>query len=128
MDHLYFAAALLALLALFIAIFVWLFRRAWTQESAVRALFLRAVISVSMLLGMFALVETYFAGFYVNSDGYGTTLAGSRWFQLYWNPINELGYRDRNHTWGDDLSLIHILRCRRTYEWCHCCCWRHCHT
>ncbi|MEM8710964.1 MAG: SGNH/GDSL hydrolase family protein [Planctomycetota bacterium] len=107
-DHLWFAASLALALALAIVLFAWLFRRVWParESGGMRAIGVRLAISFSMLLATFAALETYFAGFYVTSDGYGTTLAGTRWFELYWNPINQLGYRDRDHVWGDDRALI----------------------
>lgn len=40
------------------------------------------------------LLELVFGLFVVKSDGYGITRAGYRWFQVYWRPINSLGYRD----------------------------------
>ena len=51
----------------------------------------------SLLLG-FALLELYFAHVYDQSDGFNLTRAGKKWFERHWQPMNSLGYRDREAT------------------------------
>ena len=106
MEHLYFAAAVAAVLGAFAVAGFVLFVRVWRGDGGLRGTALRATISVGTLLVLFLGLEIYFAGFYVASDGYGQTLAGRRWFQLYWNPINKLGYRDSDHSFADDSVVL----------------------
>ena len=60
----------------------------------------RCVLCACALILIVMLLEAVFM-FVPQSHGVGYT-AGSRiWFQYYWNPINKLGYRDKEHDAGD---------------------------
>ena len=47
-----------------------------------------------------------FAYSFVQSDGFGFTLAGRRWSDKYWNPINSYGYRDYEPEWRDKIAFV----------------------
>lgn len=53
------------------------------------------------------LVEAWFF-FDVRSDGLGFTLRAQRWHDLYWKPINSLGYRDYERH-PDALESKHVV-------------------
>ena len=110
MEHFTFATYVAALvLAAAGGAFI-LFGKCWRSREGPLGLLrdglLKLAVSMGTLLVLFLGIEIYFAGFYVESDGYGTTLAGKRWFELHWNPQNALGYRDRDHDWKDDQALL----------------------
>ena len=42
------------------------------------------------------------------SDGFAMTLSGQRWFQRYWPPLNQLGYRDIDHPPSERKKLFVI--------------------
>lgn len=52
------------------------------------------LISVTTILVMLFAAELGMRMLLVQTDGGGGLLWSMRWFELYWNPINELGYRD----------------------------------
>jgi len=106
MDNWQFAAGTLAATVGFIGVSLMLFRRIWRAGGALRPVLVRLTISVGTLLILFLGLEAFFGFRYVQSDGYGTTLAGQRWFHVHWNPINSLGYRDHEHDWKDDKSVF----------------------
>lgn len=54
----------------------------------------RALGAVSAALYLVVVLEVVFALFVKESDGYGLTRAGNKWFQAHWRPINSHGYRD----------------------------------
>lgn len=83
-----------------------LFRVLWRRGGRLRTLCAGLVVSTSTALVCVTALEAYFAVGYVKSDGYGATLAGLRWFEEHWNPINSLGYRDREHDWHGSQTLL----------------------
>ncbi len=52
-------------------------------------------LSLLFLFLTFMVVEFYFKVFFAQSDAYVFTLAAQNWAERYWQPINSLGYRDR---------------------------------
>lgn len=94
---------------LILAFFTWyIFHRVWVKESKLRNLLINFSLSIFTVLYLFVLLEIVFGTFFVQSDGYGFTLASKRWYQMYWNPINSDGYRDFEHEW-EGKKILFIL-------------------
>lgn len=60
----------------------------------IKSLIVGLSISFISLLFCFIVGEIYFRNFFIQSDGFGVTLASRKWFSKYWKPINSFGYRD----------------------------------
>jgi lysophospholipase L1-like esterase len=56
-----------------------------------------ALAGLVLFLSLMA-AELYFKLFFAQSDAYFFTLAAQNWQERYWQPINSLGYRDREWT------------------------------
>ncbi len=52
-------------------------------------------LSLLALFLSFMAVELYFKLFFAQTDAYAFTLAAQNWRERYWQPVNSLGYRDR---------------------------------
>lgn len=69
------------------------------KRSAARDLTLNLTLSVLGLFLTFMIAEFYFRVFFAQSDAFVFTLAAQNWRERYWQPLNSLGYRDRE--WSD---------------------------
>ena len=74
-----------------------LYSRIWLRPSRLRSLSIRLCISAFGILIPFLGLELYAFHFLAQSDSFGFTLASRRWSELYWNPINSMGFRDVEH-------------------------------
>ena len=54
----------------------------------------RLGVSVGTLLVIGLLVEGYFEYFFAQSDTITIARSAQNWYHKYWNPLNEMGYRD----------------------------------
>jgi hypothetical protein len=64
------------------------------------------LISVTTVLFILFFAELGMRMLLVQTDSGGGTLWSMRWFELYWNPINELGYRD--YSVNKPTGVFHI--------------------
>lgn len=62
--------------------------------------------TVSVILIVFGL-ELFMRYAFIQSDGFGISLMHLSWVNRYWNPINELGYRD--YPVNEDQAVQHLL-------------------
>ena len=70
------------------------FTRSWTTSSKRRSFAVGfSITTISLTLIAIAL-ETVLHYTYVQSDFFGFTYAARRWWDTYWAPVNEFGYRD----------------------------------
>ncbi len=65
------------------------------------------LITLTTLIMMCILIESGMRLFMVQSDAFAFTIMHQQWEALYWNPINELGYRD--YPVDTDEDKIHIV-------------------
>ena len=65
------------------------------------------LISVTTIVMMLMGIETAMRLWMVQSDGFAFSLMHHYWHALYWNPVNELGYRD--YPLDMDENKIHIV-------------------
>lgn len=94
------------LISAFLLLTIYLFRHRWTHQTRTRRIWQNVSLSLFSTLYLFLVLEVVFASVFVQSDGYGFTLASKRWFQKYWNPINSLGYRDKEHVWRENKLFV----------------------
>lgn len=74
------------------------FRFIWRAEtSRFRSMAQNGALSLFSFLFVLILLEIFFKVFFVQSDGFGYTLANQNWYERHWQP-NSLGYRDREWT------------------------------
>lgn len=92
----YFIGFAIILLMMIAAII--LFKKVWRTASRLRNYTMNFSLSVLTFIVLFFLIDVYFYVFFVRSDSFSFTLANQRWFELYWKPINQLGYRDLNYS------------------------------
>jgi hypothetical protein len=85
-----------AVLAAFLGA-VALFRRAWTTPSRARDRAMDWATLLIALLVVSLVAEGAARTFLVTSDGFEFTKAAKRWREIYWKPVNSLGYRDVEH-------------------------------
>lgn len=83
-----------------------LFGVLWRRGGRLRTLCVGLAVSACTLSIALVGLELYFAVAYVKSDGYGVTLAGRRWFEERWGPLNSLDYRDPEHDWSGERTLL----------------------
>lgn len=76
---------------------VFVFRERWIRESPARTFAIQLLTVGFSLLLFFISLEGVFRFFAVLPDGLNFTLSSKLWFARYWNPINSLEYRDREH-------------------------------
>jgi hypothetical protein len=93
-----------ALLGFAVAVAIVVFRRYWTAESRLRSCLINGSLTVCTLALLLLAGEAYFFYENVQPDSFRFTLASQRWFELYWTPINSLGYRDAEYTSLDFVS------------------------
>ncbi len=86
----------------------WLFRRQWKVGGGLRTAAVGATLSILTTGMSYLAAECWFVGGHDQSDGYLQTLAGKRWFSRHWNPINSLGYRDREHDFNGKSPLLFV--------------------
>ncbi len=84
-----------------VALAVMWFRRVWIHASRLRSAVVNVLLTGSTLALTALVGEAYFYFVNVEPDSYRFTLAHQRWMQLYWRPINSLGYRDDEYTARD---------------------------
>ncbi|MFP6584589.1 MAG: hypothetical protein VCD00_18800 [Candidatus Hydrogenedentota bacterium] len=81
-------------------------RRFWNEPSKTRNLTRDLSISFFTTTFLLCTVEFFFATFMIQSDGFGFTLSSRKWFDTYWKPINDAGYRDYEHDWKENIVLV----------------------
>ncbi|MBI1879239.1 MAG: hypothetical protein HYR94_13645, partial [Chloroflexi bacterium] len=69
----------------------------------VQNLLINLTLSLLFLFLTFMAAEFYFKVFFAQTDAYVFTLSAQNWMERYWQPINSLGYRDREWT-PDEVS------------------------
>ncbi|MDK1020167.1 MAG: SGNH/GDSL hydrolase family protein [Candidatus Hydrogenedentes bacterium] len=84
------------LLSAIAALACWLLGKKWKAQTALRTVAINCAVLVFTLLYMAMALEAYFYSF-VQTDGFGFTLAAKRWHERYWHPVNSLNYRDVEH-------------------------------
>ncbi|RKY21016.1 MAG: hypothetical protein DRQ55_05775 [Planctomycetota bacterium] len=92
-DPLLTAGAPAALGLLLLGLAAWWQRRR-TSEPCAPA---RAALALGALALALSAAELACWGLAVQSDNVNRTLSSQRWFERHWRPINELGFRDRDH-------------------------------
>lgn len=80
-----------------------LFRFVWTSPARFRSVLINLSLSALVFLYLLLAMEAYFRFSHDQSDGLSVTAASKRWFERYWTPINEYGYRDRSYA-DEDFS------------------------
>ena len=91
-------------LTIFLITVIIIFRFIWRKRSHFRNILMNIFILLFALGYTFLALEYVFSSFVVISDGFGFTLAMKKWHQIYWKPINSMGYRDKEHRWEKDSS------------------------
>ena len=86
-----------ALLAVLLLVWSYILRLVWTKPSRFRSLLVRSSLSIAVTACIFFALELIFYSSFAVSDNFGFTLAGQRWAEKYWHPINSFGYRDVEH-------------------------------
>ncbi len=100
----------LSLLALILLIFITtiaVFQNLWRHASKLRNYAINFAISTFTILVLLLILEVSFYTVMVRSDSFSFTLANQRWFEIYWHPINQLGYRDVDYP--EDTLKSHPL-------------------
>ncbi len=106
-DHYY-----VLLVAYFVAITIlcaaaaYVFLRLWNKDNPNRRFLVNTSISIFSTLYILLIFEALFAYCFVQSDGFGFTLAARQWFNKYWHPINSYGYRDYEPSWADKTVFV----------------------
>lgn len=86
---------------------IFIFGYLYTRKSKTRNILINLTILTFTILYLGLFLELIFYNFFIQSDGFAITLASGRWFQEYWNPINNFSYRDDNHSdGGEELTLF----------------------
>lgn len=80
-----------------------LFRYAWTRPARARTLAINATTALATCALLFLVIEFYFRTTFTASGAFAFTQASRAWFREYWQPTNDLGYRDDAYTL-DDLA------------------------
>ena len=94
----------LLILALFFAVTAcaglsgFVFLRLWRTPSRTRRYTLNVLVMAFSMAYAFVALEVFFYAVYVESMNYAATTGSQRWVDLYWHPINSLGYRDAELT------------------------------
>jgi len=88
---------------------VCLFRFGWRRPSRARTMAIRfTTVGTSVLLAFLAL-ELVVSHLFITSDNFSFTLHSKRWFQLYWEPENDLDYRDDEYKDLDKKKLLFVV-------------------
>ena len=66
----------------------------WRERSAIRSLFQGISIAVISTCLFLLISEALLHQFLVRTDFFGFTYSAQRWWDVYWTPVNEFGYRD----------------------------------
>jgi hypothetical protein len=80
---------------------VFFFKRFWRGESKIRSITINFIVLVFSLLYSFTLLELLLSTVFLQSYESGFSLFEKRWDDLYWKPINSIGYRDVDHPKSD---------------------------
>jgi hypothetical protein len=80
-------------LAALSAIAIYLFRRVWRSQGALRAAAINGVLLLIATGYTLLALEVLAYHFIVFPDGFNITLASHRWFERYWKPVNSWGQR-----------------------------------
>jgi hypothetical protein len=106
-GHYYlFITGYFAVITTFLIAMVYIFRRKWIKDNPTKKVIVNFSISIFSTLYILIVLEGIFAYAFVQSDGFGFTLASKRWSHNYWNPINSYGYRDYEPEWRDKIVFV----------------------
>ena len=78
-------------------------------KSKTRSLISNLSLSLLILLFTFMFIEIYFKLFFAQTDAYFFTLAAQNWRERYWQPVNSLGYRDREWSAEDVAGKLKVM-------------------
>ncbi|MBN1994163.1 MAG: SGNH/GDSL hydrolase family protein [Anaerolineae bacterium] len=108
MYWLVFISILLLGLGLIVGAFL-TYRRWWPSETPKRRILENLTLGLLGLFIILMMAEIYFKLFFAQTDGYTFVLAAQNWRQKYWQPINSLGYRDREWTPEDVAGKTRVM-------------------
>ena len=74
------------------------FRKIWILNSRIRHYTLNIFTTLYTVVFLCLIIEISFYFFVAQSDSFSFTLANQRWFEKYWSPINQFGYRDDTYS------------------------------
>lgn len=86
-----------------------LFYRAGGPASKARLVLSNLSLSLFALFLTFMVIEVYFKVFFAQSDAYFFTLAAQNWQERYWQPVNSLGYRDREWSAQEVAGKLKVM-------------------
>lgn len=101
-------ASSFVLLSAIAAMACWLFGKKWKAQTALRTVAINCAVLVFTLLYLSLALEAYFYSF-VQTDGFGFTLAAKQWHQRYWHPVNSLNCRDVEHAPEDFVGKRTVI-------------------
>lgn len=85
-----------------------LYKKIWRTPSRLRTYSINTVLLIFTLLFSLLIIEIGCYTFLVHSDSFSFTLANQRWFEKYWYPINQLGYRDVDYP-AEKIENSHLI-------------------
>ncbi len=98
MDYSILLLGLIFVLTSLLVLTVIFFKKIWKANSKVRNYTINIFTTLYTLIFLLIVLEFSFYTFIIQSDSFSFTLANKRWFEEYWLPINQLGYRDNNYS------------------------------
>lgn len=104
-----FVTTILAIEIGLVALTIFIFWRVWRSGGIFRRVAQNLALLCFTPLLILTMVEIGFALFFIQPDGINFTLAAQGWHDRYWNPINSLGYRDREWKPEDLLNRNVIM-------------------
>jgi hypothetical protein len=80
-----------------------------TQRPKLREMLFNLTLSGLFIFLTLMALEFYFKVFFAQSDAYVFTLSAQNWEERYWQPVNSLGYRDREWSPADVSGKLKVM-------------------